>query len=61
MNISWNDFKQKLYKIVISTNDLLLQFDTQMNIRRIKNNPIREKFYSLFFEYLKGLQTPLER
>ena len=59
--ISWEDFENKLYKVVISEEDLLLQFDEKRNLRRIDGNPIREKCYILFLDYLRSLQNPTDR
>jgi hypothetical protein len=60
-DITWHDFEKKLYKVVISENDLLEQFDTKMNIKRIEGKVMRETCYLLFFDYLKSLKIPLDR
>ncbi|GBC11219.2 uncharacterized protein OCT59_025640 [Rhizophagus irregularis] len=60
-DITWNDFKKKLYKVVISESDLLEQFDTKMNIKRIEGKVMRETCYLVFFDYLRSLKIPLDR
>ncbi|CAB5181155.1 unnamed protein product [Rhizophagus irregularis] len=60
-DITWNDFEKKLYKVVISESDLLEQFDTKMNIKRIEGKVMRETCYLLFFDYLRSLKIPLDR
>ncbi|CAG8689124.1 22975_t:CDS:2 [Rhizophagus irregularis] len=53
--------EKKLYKVVISESDLLEQFDTKMNIKRIEGKVMRETCYLVFFDYLRSLKIPLDR
>ena len=41
-DITWENFENKLYQVVISENDLLNQFDNEKNFRRINKILKRE-------------------
>jgi hypothetical protein len=45
----------------MSENDLLNQFDTAKNFKRVDAIHKREILYSKFLDFLKNLETPTER
>ena len=60
-DITWENFENKLYQVVISENDLLNQFDNEKNFRRINKILKREILYFKFLDFLKSLTLPAER
>ena len=56
-DITWENFENKLYQVVISENDLLNQFDNEKNFRRINKILKREILYFKFLDFLKSYIT----